>query len=42
MSLQNKMESIEVMCAGVRVAVAFLLSKILTVLEKGEAKKMCG
>jgi hypothetical protein len=30
------MASTEVMCAGVRVAVAFLLSEISTLLEKEE------
>jgi hypothetical protein len=32
------MASAEVMHGGVRVAVAFLLSKISTLLEKGEEK----
>jgi hypothetical protein len=36
MPVQNKMASTEVMCAGVRIAVAFLLSEISTLLEKGE------
>jgi hypothetical protein len=31
----------EVMRAGVRVAVAFLLSEISTLLEKGEEKEIC-
>jgi hypothetical protein len=35
------MASTEVMCAGVRVAVAFLLSEISTSLEKGEGKEIC-
>jgi hypothetical protein len=29
------------MCAGVRVAFAFLLSEISTLLEKGEGKEIC-
>jgi hypothetical protein len=35
------MTSTEVMRAGVRVAVAFLLSEISTLLEKGEEKEIC-
>jgi hypothetical protein len=35
------MASTEVMCAGVCVAVAFLSSKISTLLEKGEEKEIC-
>jgi hypothetical protein len=41
MSLQNKLASTEVMRAGVRVAVAFLLSEISTLLGKGEEKEIC-
>jgi hypothetical protein len=37
---QYKMASVEVMCTGMRVAVAFLLSEILTLLEKGEEKDL--
>jgi hypothetical protein len=33
------MASAEVMCAGVRVAVAFLLSEISTLLQKGEEEE---
>jgi hypothetical protein len=33
------MASTEIMCAGVRVAVAFLLSEISNLLEKGEKKR---
>jgi hypothetical protein len=36
------MASTNVMCTGVRVAVAFLLGEISTLLEKGEAKEMFG
>jgi hypothetical protein len=35
------MASTEVMRTGVRVAVAFLLSEIPTLLEKGEEKEIC-
>jgi hypothetical protein len=35
------MVSTEVIRAGVRVAVAFLLSEISTLLEKGEEKEIC-
>jgi hypothetical protein len=35
------MASTEVIRAGVRVAVAFLLSEISTLLEKGEEKEIC-
>jgi hypothetical protein len=35
------MASAEVMGAGVRVAVAFLLSEISTLLGKGEGKEIC-
>jgi hypothetical protein len=35
------MTSTEVMCAGVRVAVAFLLSEISTLLGKREEKEIC-
>jgi hypothetical protein len=35
------MVSAEVMHAGVRIAVAFLLSEISTLLEKGEEKEIC-
>jgi hypothetical protein len=34
------MVSSEVLCAGVRVAVAFLLSEISTLLRKGEEKEI--
>jgi hypothetical protein len=36
------MASTEVMRTGVRVAVAFLLGEISTLLEKGEEKEMFG
>jgi hypothetical protein len=36
MPVQNKMASTEVMRAGVGIAVAFPLSEISTLLEKGE------
>jgi hypothetical protein len=35
------MASTEVMRAGVRVAVIFLLSEVSTSLEKGEGKESC-
>jgi hypothetical protein len=35
------MASTEVMRASVRVTVAFLLSEISTLLEKGEEKEIC-
>jgi hypothetical protein len=35
------MASTEVMYAGVRVAAAFLLSRISTLLAKGEEKEIC-
>jgi hypothetical protein len=35
------MASAQVMRAGVRVAVAFLLSEISTLLGKGEEKEIC-
>jgi hypothetical protein len=40
MTVKNKMESTEVMRAGVRVAVAFLLREISTLLEKGEEREI--
>jgi hypothetical protein len=38
MPVYNKMASTEVMCTGVRVSVAFLLSEISTLLEKRRRK----
>jgi hypothetical protein len=35
------MASAQVMCAGVHVAVAFLLSETSTLLQKGEEKEIC-
>jgi hypothetical protein len=39
MPLKNKIASTEVMRTGVRVAVAFLLSEISTLLEKRRRKR---
>jgi hypothetical protein len=38
--VKNNMASTEVTRAGVRVAVAFLLSEISTLLEKGEERDL--
>jgi hypothetical protein len=41
MPVYNKMASAEVTRAGVRVAVAFLLSEISSLLGKGGEKEIC-
>jgi hypothetical protein len=41
MPVLNKMALTEVMRAGIRIDVAFLLSEISTLLEKGEEKEIC-